>query len=70
MGDRRRDWSCLEPDCGAVLGVLSNPQGGYARLWPRLAAVQRIEVEGYEVRVVCARCGTARVWLTTRAAAA
>jgi len=60
---RQRNWSC---PCGAVLGVLSPSDGGYTRLWPILAALDRIEVEGYTVRLVCARCQQARIWHTER----
>ncbi len=70
MGERRRLWVCSNPGCGATLGVLSNPQGGYARLWPILTALDRIEVEGYEAQVTCARCQTTRVWLTKQVDAA
>lgn len=65
---RQRNWVCRDPDCGAVLALLSPSDGGYTRLWPILAALDRIEVEGYTVRLVCARCRATKVWHTERRA--
>lgn len=60
MSEESRLWYCVNPDCGAILGWLEGRE-----LAIRLEGVTQAKTMGPNLLLVCAECGTKKVWYTS-----